>query len=878
MRRREVGLLILTFLLGSSSRSAPGGELPPDFADLVLNRCVTCHDAATRKGDLDLEGLPFDPAEPGNFARWVKVFDRVESGEMPPKASSRPPEEEIRPALTALKRSLVEAEEARQTGQARTALRRLTRVEYENTVRDLFDLPGAPLQAMLPPDGSAYGFDKNSEALSISHVNLAKYIEAADLALDLAIAVRPTAPRVQKIRTSLLDHGGSAPYLSMQGDVVLLRGFEPDPAHPPAGVHRHLDLGAHEAMGMYDTDSSVGIFRREDESVNYYFRGHTTIFPGRYRVRASAWAFQWDRGKVLPARGTEALRLASVQLTGDGRGGQHPNYTLAYLDAPSLKPTEHQLDVWLNENEILGCDVASLAPVVNYNREGHAMAFTGPAVAVDWVEVEGPIHETWPPRSHRVMFGDLPIERFVAEDHPGVRPPRRVDLDRLWLGVGRNERDPVSGIWTVRSERPVEDADRLLADFLPRAFRRPVPDDVRRRYVELVDARLKAGDSFESAVRAAVLTALCSADFLYHYEPADRLDDFAVANRLSYFLWNSLPDDRLTSLAAAGKLHEPETLRQEVARLLEDPRSGRFVEDFLGQWLKLRSIAANDPDKKLYPEFSPYLQESMVAETRAFFRELLDRDLDATHLVRSDFAMLNDRLAAHYGIDGVSGSTIRRVPLPAECSRGGFLTQASILKITANGTTTSPVPRGAFVMDRLLGRPPDPPPSSVPAVEPDVRGTTTIREQLAKHRSDASCASCHAKIDPAGFALESFDVIGGYRTRYRSLEIGDTAPRGQIDPFIGIVFKLGPTVDPGGQLPDGRQFDDVRGLQALLAADRRALLKNVARQWLVYATGREPAFRDRDGIDAIVDAADRQGGGLRTLLHEVIQSPEFQTR
>ncbi|MHC5543120.1 DUF1592 domain-containing protein, partial [Singulisphaera rosea] len=443
--------------------------------------------------------------------------------------------------------------------------------------------------------------------------------------------------------------------------------------------HRHLDLGAHEAMGMYQTDSSVGIFRREDDSVNYYFRGFTTIYPGRYRVRISTWAFQWDKGAVLPARGTEALRLAAVQLTGDGRGGQHPNFTLGYLDAPSMKPTVHETNVWLHENEILGCDVSSLAPVVNYNRKGYAMAFTGPAIAIDWIDVEGPFNEVWPPRSHRAIFGDLPIESFVTKDHPGAKTPRRVDFERLWLGDARNQADPVSGVWTVRSEHPKEDADRLLANFLPRAFRRPVADEVRKRYVGLVEARLKAGDTFETAMRWAIRTALCSADFLYHVEPAAPLDDFALANRLAYFLTNSTPDDRLTTLAAENRLHEPETLREELGRLLTDPRSKRFIDDFLGQWLKLRAIAANDPDRKLYPEFSPYLQESMVAETRAFFRELLDKDLDATHLVRSDFAMLNEKLAVHYGVEGVRGSGIRRVPLPPGCKRGGLLTQASIL-------------------------------------------------------------------------------------------------------------------------------------------------------------------------------------------------------
>ena len=267
------------------------------------------------------------------------------------------------------------------------------------------------------------------------------------------------------------------------------------------------------------------------------------------------------------------------------------------------------------------------------------------------------------------------------------------------------------------------------------------------------------------------------------------------------------------------------------------------------------------------------------AETRAYFRELLDKNLSATHLVKSDFAMLNEKLAVHYGIPGVSGSQMRRVELPAGSCRGPFLTQAAILKITANGTTTSPVPRGAFVMDRLLGQPPEPPPPNIAAIEPDVRGTTTIREMLEKHRADASCAACHAKMDPPGFALESFDVIGGQRSRYRSLGVGDPAPRGSIDPFIGIGFKLGPKVDPSAALPDGRAFKDINEFQTLLAAEPDRLLENLARQFVVYSTGRDLSFGDRERIASIAAGAKKHGGGgVRSLVHELVQSRLFQTR
>jgi hypothetical protein len=838
--------------------------------------CYDCHDAETHKGNLDLTALSSDFTDREVFTRWVKVHDLIQSGEMPPKKKPRPSADDLRSVTGELEKTLLTADRARLEREDRTAVRRLTRAEYENTVRDLFDLPGIPLKDGLPLDGTAYGFDKNSDALDISHVNVAKYLEAADRTLDLAIATRPEAPTVQKRRISLANAGGFVAHIIMNGDGVLLKDKKPDPEFPPAGEYNHIDQGAHERVGSFSNGASVGLFRHEDESVNPYFMEHVTIYPGRYRVRTSLWSFQWDKGQVLPARGTEAGRLSVVQLTGDGRGGQHPSYVLGYYDAPSLESKEHEVITWLNHNEIIGFNVASLAPVANYSRKGRAMAFTGPGIACDWLDVEGPLNDVWPPVAHRILFGALPLAEFKAVENPGVRPPVRVAIKQI--GAGKNRPDPAAGLWTVRSEQPLVDADHLLASFLPKAFRHPIADDIRQQYVAKFEERLKAGDCFETALRWVYRAALCSPDFLYHVEPSGKLDDYALASRLSYFFWNSMPDARLTSLAAAGKLHTSTILHEEVERMLKDAKSQRFVEDFLGQWLKLRQIAANDPDKKLYPEFSPYLQDSMVAETRAYFRELIEKNLDAGYLVKSDFAMLNEKLARHYGIPGVSGSAIRRVAIPPGCPRGGFLTQAAILKVTANGTTTSPVVRGAFVMARLLGQPPEPPPPNIPAVEPDVQGATTIREQLDKHRADATCASCHAKMDPPGFALETFDVIGGQRDRYRSIGEGDPAPRGMIDPFIGISFKLGPAVDASGVLPDERKFAGIIEFQSLLAADRTRLLKNLAEQFIVYATGREIAFSDRSAIADLIASTEKQGGGLRTLLHEVVQSPLFQTK
>jgi hypothetical protein len=835
--------------------------------------CVECHDAETKKGNLDLTALKPDFAAAETFGRWVKIYDRVQAGEMPPKKKAAPPEAETRVLLASLKTALLAADRARLDAQGRTALRRLTRDEYENTVRDLFDLRRIVLASTLPSDGMANGFDKNFEALDLSHVNLAKYVEAADQILDMAIATSPKPPTPQLQHISLAKHVG---HILGNGDAVLLKDKKLDPEYPPAGEQGHLDQGAHERMGSFNRGSTVGLFRHEDESFKPYFQDFACLYPGRYRLKASFWSFQWDKGKILPSRGTEAARLSVVHFQDDGRGGGHPSTVLGYYDAPSMDAQVHETEVWLNFKDGIGFNTASLAPTANYSRKGRSLAFTGPAIAVDWLDIEGPINDIWPPAAHRALFGDLPLAEFKPAEHPGVRAPRRTPL-KQGIVHSTNKPDPLAGIWTVESANPTADADRLLAAFLPRAFRRPVDSAVRRQYVERVEARLKSGDCFETAMRWAYRAALCSPDFLYHVEPSGRLDDYALACRLSYFAWNSLPDEALEALAAAGRLHDPKTLHAELERLLKDPKAQRFAANFLGQWMKLRSIAANDPDGKLYPEFSPYLQDSMVAETQGYFRELVEKDLPARYLVKSDFAMLNEKLAVHYGIPGVKGTTIRRVALPPDCPRGPFLTQGAILKVTANGTTTSPVPRGAFVMARLLGQPPEPPPPNVPAVEPDVRGAVTIREQLEKHRSFPGCGSCHSKIDPPGFALESFDVIGGFRARYRSLGSGDPAPRGSIDPFVGIGFKLGPAVDASGAMPDGRPFAGIAEFESLLAADSGRLLKNLAEQLARYSTGRDVTFCDRDDLARVVDRAQARGGGIRTLMHELVESPIFLT-
>jgi len=336
-----------------------------------------------------------------------------------------------------------------------------------------------------------------------------------------------------------------------------------------------------------------------------------------------------------------------------------------------------------------------------------------------------------------------------------------------------------------------------------------------------------------------------------------RLSDRVLAERLALWFWNSVPDDELVALANDGRLHLPKNLKQQTDRLLNDPRSDRFIADFADQWLDLRKIDATQPDTRIYPEAREHLKHSMIAETRAYLRELITNDLSVAHLVKSNFAMLNQSLADHYGIAGVTGCDLRRVTLPQDSPRGAFLTQAAVLKVTANGTTTSPVTRGAWINERILGNVIPPPPAGVPALDPDTRCATTIREKLEKHRSDATCAGCHAKIDPPGFALESFDVIGGYRDRYRSLTTGDKQATFQFASGWDPRVRLNQSVDPSGQLATGESFQNLVDFQSLVLKKPEALATNMISQLLMYATGSEPHYSDRREIIHILSQTRR---------------------
>ena len=766
------------------------------IAPFLERHCVKCHSGDEAEGELRLDELTFELSAKENRERWELVLEQIESGEMPPKKKPRPAPEEVHATAELIKTQLAKVEETRRAKEGRVVLRRLNRVEYENTVRDLLGVD-TKLKELLPEDSAADGFDNVGEALQTSSFLLDRYLEAADKALNDAIANRPQ-PRIIKKHETILQ--------SQRFKAATER------------VYRRLE------------GETVALF----SSSHWNAVDLTSLWPedrGRYRYRISARAIQ-SGGKPVTFQ----------VMNGDGGMGGAKAHLVGYFDAP---PDESKVFEFVDLVErrtggyILPHGTAT-AHVVN---KIGAETYDGPGVAIDWIEVEGPLNETWPPASHQLLFGDLP---------QGPAQPERLE---------------------VVSTEPLKDAEGLLRRFARRAFRRPVTDADLTPFLALVQAKL-AEQSFEQALRVAFTAVMTSPEFLFLREPPGKLDDLALASRLSYFLWRSMPDEELLGAAERGELAKPEALRTHVERLLNHPKAAAFTVNFVGQWLGLRDIDFTMPSHILYPEFDEMLKVSMIRETELFFEEVLKSDLSLANFIASDFTMLNGRLAKHYGIPGVDGWEFRKTALPPTSHRGGVLTMASVLKVTANGTTTSPVMRGVWLLERILGTRPRRPPDDVAALEPDTRGASTMRDQLAKHRQLESCATCHVKIDPPGFALESFDVIGGWREHYR------TSGNGKPVTIDGrqMPYLHGPKVDPRDVLPDGRPFQDIDEFKQLLLEDTEQIARNLAARLVTYATGGAPKNQDAARIAAIVAATRAKNYGFRSLVHEVVQSELFREK
>ena len=578
-------------------------------------------------------------------------------------------------------------------------------------------------------------------------------------------------------------------------------------------------------------------------------RGFQPRLPGAHRLKMHVYGYQTD--KPLPF----------AVYAGPG-GFPQVLEIVKVVAAPPGRPAIVEADVYFhtkgNGDLGAGSDTFRLVPLglgVPVPKNHQASECRGPGLAVLKVEVEEP---EWPNPQVRRLLADFSPETIAAMG----KPPN-------WF-----KKNDIRGPFMTEMEATVRRIGPLF-------FRRDLAADEIQALMQLAADRYDTVEPTMNPLKAAfsevMVTLLTAPEFLCRVEKPGPLDDFAVASRLAAFLWNSCPDEPLLAAARSGQLGKPEGLREQTERMLADARAARLVTGFTDQWLGLWGIDNTTPDKDVYPGYDDVLRHASLEETRGTFARMLEKDSSVRDFVAPRWALLNERLADHYGIPGVEGATLREVNLPSGSPHGGFLTQAATMKVTANGTVTSPVKRGVWVAERLLGVEIPAPPANIEPISPDTRGATTLREQLALHSQQASCASCHAKFDGFGFALESFDVTGRYREKYRVLD-HDAMKLPPQERRGSQLWKDGLPVDAAGITPEGRKFGGVHELRAILAEDPAQLARGVTRHLITYATGAAATPVDDPAVEAIVKSAAASDYGLRTIVHAVIQSDTFRSK
>ncbi len=784
-----------------------------DVAPLIKSSCIQCHNEFTRSR-LNFRELDHDLSDPATFRKWLRILDRASNDEMPPKTEKRPDAALLKTALASLKKELLHANTEAQQKNGRTVLRRLTRLEYEYTLHDLLGIQ-TELAKLLPAENDSSSFDTVATGHGISALHVRSYLKAADRALDATIRLGKR-PRTVSHNVDYMN----SRYVNMWYDRSVRAG---------GGVIKKMDDG-------------VALFIDGDYIMRSDRSGFSTKHTGLYRITAEVYAYQ--------ARTPVTLTLIKAS---DMQG------VSTLLGAFDLKPgasRKVEVTAYLNQEEYIYPSVADM----DWQTNGQSIwgvkgpdQYTGEGIVVKSLKVEGPLEKIWPPLSTRQLLTGVEFEPQRGSGQSDGSVEVKLNKDRL---------------------QHVADVVQRLA---PLAYRRPLKDGEAKALVDLAKQPFEQGRDFRDVVRIPLRAMLSSPQFLFHANEPGRLNDYALASRLSYFLWKSMPDEELFRLAREKKLSDPQVLAEQVDRMLEDDKSQRFVRDFVGQWLGLRGIDATTPDQQLFPEYDDLLRQAMLSETEQFVAELFKQNLSLKNLIDSDFTFLNRRLAEHYEIPGVEGQHVRKVRIPSGSPRGGILTHASVLKVTANGSLTSPVRRGNFVLANVLGQPAPTPPSGIDGIDPDTRGTTTIRETLAAHSDDESCAKCHVTIDPPGFAMESFDPIGGFRTRYRSVEKGDRPQRKLFGRNVW-EYKVGLQVDATGTTADGVPFEGFREFKRLLLRQKEQVARNFISQLVVYATGCEIELVDRQHVERIVEKTRGDEFPARAIVHQIVQSELFRNK
>jgi mono/diheme cytochrome c family protein len=812
----------------------------------VKQHCVACHGPEKQKGKLRLDTLSSDFRDPAAVAHWKEVVNSINGHEMPPKDEAQPAPEEAGKFVAWLEAELARVEVSRRT--TRVVLRRMNRAEYDNTIRDLVGVDFNPSDKF-PEDPPAGGFDNIGQALTISPMQIELYYAAARQILDRAL-VEGEQPATIKWHFDPEENTAGGDRLRVKRDafnILLNDGNNTTEGGFTVIHHDSWDRG----VGFRDFKVPV-----EGEYI-IRFRAAGRV-PTRAQLLASARQILGKRRDEQTAKSPDKKPFHDRQFESDM--AHFENERSYDYGPPRVKIVRHlggtpevitEMDIPAAEANPEVYEVrthfTTLSAGVGFNNvyevpkllENFWMqgqdAFARPSLLIDWIELEGPVYESWPPQSHQKLLFDSPQK-------------------------GRDEK-----VY----------AREVLGRFMARAYRRPVRDEEISAKMLLFEKVRAEKPSFTEAIKVPLAAVLASPHFLYLVEPeapqdrtkARSLSAYELASRLSYFLWSSTPDETLAKLAQTGELAKPAVLRAQVDRLLADPRASAFVTNFAGQWLGLRKVGANPPSLTLYPQYDRHFEISIVRETESFFAEILKHDLDARNLIKSDFVTVNERLARFYGIPGVKGDEMRRVPAPPESHRGGLVTQASMHCITSNGTRTSPVVRGVWVMKTLLGVDPGLPVANVGEIQPSVPGVkkATVRQRLEMHRELAACARCHDRIDPLGLALENYNASGEWR---------DQEGHG----YIGRIGKDDPVIDASATMPDGSTFKGVEGLQAQLLQKEDLFLTSLANQLTTYALGRELGFSDRPVIRGFIQQMKGEKYTLRSLIHAIVSSEAFTTK
>jgi Protein of unknown function (DUF1592)/Protein of unknown function (DUF1588)/Protein of unknown function (DUF1585)/Protein of unknown function (DUF1587)/Protein of unknown function (DUF1595) len=809
-----------------------------------------------------------------NADLWHEVTDRINLGEMPPEKEPQPDPKAAFAVVEWIGGELKRAEHEARVAGGRSLMRRLNRDEYANTVRDLLHLDNEfakQVRDQLPADGKAEGFDRMASALFFDETQMEQYIAVADAIARRAIQDAP--PEVKKdefVKAAALKYPKetyNVPNIKTKTPVAL--GYIPF----------WLRDGGVElwSQGNYD-HNKTGFGFMQGPIINSALYGVEKVVTqdGYYRLRIKAGGFPGERGEPIRLRLTwaanspnESKHYVEIKGTLDqpevvettvflraGVGEQKPSMAIAWNGFTTMinNPEEGKLQREQNENtRALEKALAAHAPeseLAPLREKGAALVenmynnYHGPSQIPDpqydlakaprlflqSIEVEGPIVE-WPPAGHAMM---------------GLEDTTRADA---------------SG------------ASAVFTQLLPRAYRRPAePEEIERLVRVVTGAMEKHRLPFRDALRMGLQTMLCSPGFTYLQEPKREesgqdprpLNGYELANRLSYFLWSTMPDDELFGLAANGQLKNPEILRAQITRMLASPKTRQFVENFSGQWLGVREYGSVKPDPKEYNAYDRDLELAEIEEPLAFFQEVLTKNLPITNFLDSDFITVNERLARHYGIKDAKGDEFRVVPIGPEAHRGGVLGMAGLLTLLADGARTLPVRRAAWVRSQMLDDPPLPPPPNAGAIQPNAAGQRlTVRERLERHRNEPNCASCHDKLDSYGLALENYDAIGAWRTKQNG---------------EGIRGGSAPVIDPSGALKSGREFHDLAGYKSALLAEKDKFARAFATKMLTYALCRPVGYVDHETVDKITNAVAADGYRIQTLVLAIAASEPFQSR